>query len=113
MTTSNAKKLTIQEREITMSCAKRGKNGKNNLRAQKAVGFAMLVFLTVSVLIGGELSAAVILCPLALASVFSKEKLLDFRIFGSPRGGYHSSSTSKIFPENGARDTEKLCPNRL
>ena len=33
--------------------------------------------------IGGDFSAVAVIVPLALAAVFSKEKLLDFRIFSN------------------------------
>lgn len=108
MTTSNAR--NFKNPEITVTAARRK---RNSLAAQKAAGLAMLLFGAVMFSVSGELAAAAILCPIALAAVFSKEKLLDFRIFGSARRRPHSSSASKIFSENGAVDTERLCPNRL
>lgn len=77
MTTSNARKLQSSERRITMTvCAER-----KNLKAQKLTGLFMLAVVTVSLFIGGDFSAAAVISPLALAAVFSKEKVLDFNIF--------------------------------
>ncbi|GEM_PF-3532904 len=77
MTTSNARKLTV-EKNITMT---RRVQRKNNLAMQKLVGIIMLIFVAVSFMIGGYFVASAVLAPFALAAVFSKEKVLDFGIF--------------------------------
>jgi len=79
MTTSNARKLTA-EKNITMT---RRVSRKNNLVMQKLVGLIMLAVVAVALVIGGDFAAMVVIAPLALAAVFSKEKLLDFRIFSN------------------------------
>lgn len=80
MTTSNARKIDREnkERKITVISRKRDKS----LRMQKLAGAAVIAASLASVFIGGELSAAAVLMPPALAAVFSKDKLLDFNIFG-------------------------------
>ncbi len=77
MTTSNARKLTA-EKNITMT---RRVARKNNLVMQKLAGLIMLAVVAIALVIGGDFAAMVVIAPLALAAVFSKEKLLDFRIF--------------------------------
>ncbi len=79
MTTSNARKINI-EKNITMT---RRVARKNNLFAQKLAGMAVLVLIAVSLVSGGDMAASVVLAPMALVSVFSKEKVLDFGIFSS------------------------------
>lgn len=77
MTTSNARKINSrpkQQSSITMI------KSRSSLAAQKMTGLAMLLLLTAAVA-AGEVCAAVML-PMAAAAVFSKEKLLDFGIFG-------------------------------
>ena len=79
MTTSNARKLQNSERRIVMtSRAKR-----NNLAAQKLAGVLMLAVVAIGLAVGGDFSAVAVIVPPALAAVFSKEKLLDFRIFSN------------------------------
>lgn len=80
MTTSNARKIDREnkERKITVISRKRDKS----LRMQKLAGAAVIAASLAAVFIGGELSAAAVLVPPALAAVFSKDKLLDFNIFG-------------------------------
>ena len=85
MTTSNARKLN-SEKNITMT---RRVQRKNNLAMQKLVGVLMLAFVAAALVIGGDFSAMVVIAPLALAAVFSKEKLLDFRIFSDNNTGYY------------------------
>ena len=77
MTSSNARIITEERKEIVMTVKRR----KNPLAAQRLAGMAVLLIVFMAVAVGGELSAAVVLAPMALASVFSKEKLLDFGIF--------------------------------
>lgn len=79
MTTSNARKLTNNERRITMTTRASG----NNLAAQKLTGIIMLFLVAIALVIGGDFAAVVVLAPLALAAIFSKEKILDFRIFAN------------------------------
>lgn len=80
MTTSNARKIDREnkERKITVISRKMDKS----LRMQKLAGAAVIAASLAAVFIGGELSAAAVLVPPALAAVFSKDKLLDFNIFG-------------------------------
>lgn len=83
MTTSSARKIDREnrERKITVISSKRDKS----LRMQKLAGAAVIAASLASVVIGGELSAAAVMIPPALAAIFSKEKLLDFGIFGKNR----------------------------
>lgn len=80
MTTSNARKLQNSERRIVM-IGRRTK--RNDLAAQKLAGVMMLAVVAIGLAIGGDFSAVAVIVPLALAAVFSKEKLLDFRIFSN------------------------------
>ena len=84
MTTSNARKLTV-EKNITMT---RRVARKNNLAAQKLVGVIMLVLVAIAFMVGGRLVGAAVLLPFALAAVFSKEKGLDFGIFSNKLNYY-------------------------
>ena len=77
MTSSNARILTEERKEIVMTNRPR----KNSLVSQKLAGAAMLVIISVMTIVSGEISAAVVLVPMALAAVFSKEKIMDFGIF--------------------------------
>lgn len=79
MTTSNARKLTV-EKNITMT---RRVARKNNLAAQKLVGVFMLILVAIAFMVGGHFVGAAVLLPFALAAVFSKEKVLDFGIFSN------------------------------
>ncbi|MCM1024439.1 MAG: hypothetical protein NC395_10330 [Prevotella sp.] len=95
MTTSNAVK-TDQNREhiITVSCrgkrpgqpektgTKSAAHTDKSLRTQKLAGAAVLAVSLSAALFGGEFSAAAVMAPPALAAIFSKEKILDFGIFG-------------------------------
>ncbi len=78
MTTSTARKIESQTRKIVMTVCE----NKNDLSAQKLAGLAMLVIIGFAMLSGTEFSALAIVTPMALAAVFSKEKVLDFGIFG-------------------------------
>lgn len=83
MTTSTARKIEPQAREIVMTvCEKKDAFAAQNLAAQKLAGLAMLVLIGFALLSGTELAALAIVAPMALAAVFSKEKVLDFGIFG-------------------------------
>ena len=77
MTGSNAKVLTAEENKIRVTVRRK----RDSLIMQKLAGAAMLIFIAVSMPMGGSVSASVILAPMALAAVFSKQKLMDFGIF--------------------------------
>ena len=77
MTTSTARKIEPQAREIMMTVCEK----KDNLTAQKLAGLTMLVLIGFALLSGSEFAALAIVSPMALAAVFSKEKILDFGIF--------------------------------
>ena len=77
MTTSTARKIEPQAREILMTVCEK----KDNLTAQKLAGLTMLVLIGFALLSGSEFAALAIVSPMALAAVFSKEKILDFGIF--------------------------------
>ena len=77
MTGSNAKVLTPEENKIRVTVRRK----RDSLIMQKLAGAAMLIFIAVSVPVGGSASASVILAPMALAAMFSKQKLMDFGIF--------------------------------
>ena len=85
MTTSNAKKIVSENKSITMTTRVR----RNNLAIQKLVGVLMLAFVAVALMIGGELSAAVVIAPIALIAIFSKERFLDFGIFSNNNVRYY------------------------
>lgn len=91
MTTSNAKIIERENKEntekiITVSSRNRTNRAAfradKGLRMQKLAGTAAIIAALAAVFLGGELSAAAVMIPPALAAVFSKEKLLDFNIFG-------------------------------
>lgn len=77
MTTSTARKIEPQAREIMMTVCEK----KDNLTAQKLAGLAMLVLIGFALLSGTDFAGLAIVSPMALAAVFSKEKVLDFGIF--------------------------------
>ncbi len=77
MTTSTARKIEPEARKIVMTVCEK----KESLTAQRLAGFAMLVLIGFALLSGTELAALAIVSPMALAAMFSKEKLLDFGIF--------------------------------
>lgn len=83
MTTSTARKIEPQAREIVMTVCER----KNDLAAQKLAGLAMLVLIGLALLSGTEAVALAIVAPMALTAVLSKEKVLDFGIFRYKGGG--------------------------
>lgn len=78
MTTSTARKIEPQAREIMMTVCEK----KDDLKAQRLVGLAMLILIGFALLSGTEFASLAIVAPMALAAVFSKEKVLDFGIFG-------------------------------
>ena len=81
MTGSNAKIIIPETKKICRTVRRK----KRDLIPQKLTGAAMLIFITLAAIRGGSVSAAVILAPMAFAAIFSKEKLIDFRIFaGKP-----------------------------
>lgn len=77
MTTSTARKIEPQTREIVMTVCEK----EENLVPQRLAGIAMLVFIGFALLSGTELAALAIVSPMAFTAVFSKEKVLDFGIF--------------------------------
>ena len=77
MTSSNARVITEERKNIVMTDSRR----KNSLAAQKIAGAAMLALTAAATALSGEISALVVLAPMALAAVFSREKLMDFGIF--------------------------------
>lgn len=77
MTSSNAKVITEERKEIVMTNILR----KKDLRAQKLAGAVMLVITAAATAVCGEISALIVIAPMALAAVFSREKLMDFGIF--------------------------------
>lgn len=77
MTSSNARVITEERKAIVMT----GRTRKNSLTAQKIAGISVLAMTAAMTVLGGEASAAALLAPMALAAVFSKEKLMDFGIF--------------------------------
>ena len=77
MTGSNARIIRTEEKNITMTV----RSKKNALIPQKIAGAVMLIFIIVSMFVGGGATGAVILSPMALAAVLSKHKLMDFGIF--------------------------------
>lgn len=83
MTSSNAGKINEQERNITMTTRRAVRARRKPLTAQRRAGLTMLVFALTATALGGDFCAAAVLVPPALAALFSKEKLLDFGIFGS------------------------------
>lgn len=77
MTGSNAKILMPEAKKITMTVRRK----KASLIPQKLAGSIMLIFIAAAV--SGGVSAALVLAPMALAAVFSKQKLMDFNIFSN------------------------------
>ncbi len=82
MTALNERKIVNREQCITMT-TRREKGDK--LIHQKAAGLVMLALSAAALFWLGDFSAAAVMSPLALAAVFSKEKILDFGIFGKAR----------------------------
>lgn len=101
MTTSTARKIESQTREIVMTVCEK----KDNLAAQKLAGLAMLVLIGFALISGTELAALAIVSPMALAAVFSKEKLLDFGIFAVKKPTVRPRKSS---PKT-AQDPQKSC----
>ncbi len=85
--TSNAKRITAANRNITMTTRVKSAR-KSELMLQKLVGAAMLIFVALSLSVGGYFVAALVIAPFALAAVFSKEKVLDFGIFSDDTKSY-------------------------
>lgn len=80
MNTGAARKIAQQShrpRNIVLTVYKR----QDGLLAQRLAGAAMLLLALVQIGWGTELSGLVILAPMAAAAIFSKEKLMDFRVF--------------------------------
>lgn len=68
-------------KEIVMTSRFTDKFRKNPLFAQKLAGTVMSVIILSALMLGGEFTGIVLLAPMAAASVFSKQKLMDFGIF--------------------------------
>lgn len=85
MTTGAARKIEPQTRNIALTVYKR----QNSLLAQRLTGAAMLLLIAVSVTVWTELSGLLVLAPMAAAAVFSKEKLMDFRVFRRTSRPHH------------------------
>lgn len=77
MMNSTARKIEPQTRKIVMTVCKK----RDDLAAQRLAGAVMLVLIGFTLISGTELAALAIVAPMALAAVFSKEKVLDFGIF--------------------------------
>ena len=77
MTSSNARVITEERKAIVMT----GRSRRNSLAAQKIAGGIVLAMAAAITAVCGEASAAAVLVPMALAAVFSREKLMDFGIF--------------------------------
>ncbi len=97
MTTLNAEKILPREKRLVISShainavttvntvkvttvTGRDKSRSGEM-SQKIAGAVMSVIALSAALFGG-MTAALIIVPPALAAVFSKEKILDFNIFG-------------------------------
>ncbi|MCM1329744.1 MAG: hypothetical protein NC253_09930 [Ruminococcus sp.] len=76
MNASTARKLEPQRKIVMTVC----ENGEN-LVPQRLAGLGMLVLIAFALFSGTEFAALAIVSPMALAAVFSGEKLLDFGIF--------------------------------
>ncbi len=72
----------IEKKEIVM---RRGAE-KPDLRQQKFAGLVMVAVIIFMTAVCSEFAAAFVLLPMALAAVFSKEKILDFGIFPKKSG---------------------------
>ena len=79
MTGSAAKVIDSERKQIVMTHTVK----RSSLAGQKAAGVMILAAAAAGVIAGSSFSALLVLSPLALAAVFSKEKIMDFRIFGS------------------------------
>lgn len=101
MTTSTARKIEPKTEILMTVCEK-----KDNLAAQKLAGLAMLLLIGFALISGTELAALAIVSPMALAAVFSKEKVLDFGIFTVKR----STVRPRKFSPKTAQDPQKSCP---
>lgn len=85
--TSNAKNPEREIRQCRITVSSKGRTSRSarhdkSLRPQKLAGGAVIAVSLAAVVLGGELTAAAVMIPPALAAVFSKEKILDFGIFG-------------------------------
>lgn len=79
---------------------------KDNLAAQRLAGLAMLLLIGFAMLSGTELAALAIVSPMALAAVFSKEKVLDFGIFAVKR----PTAPPRKFSPKTAQGSRQSCP---
>lgn len=77
MNTNTARKIISQPKNIVLTVYKK----QDGLFAQRLAGAAMLLLIFVSVAAGTEFAGLLLTAPMAAAAVFSKEKLMDFRIF--------------------------------
>lgn len=97
MNTSTARKIEVQPKRIAITVFER----RDSLAPQRLAGLAMLVLIGFALLSGTELAALAIVSPMALAAIFSKEKVLDFGIFPKIR---FKSKPQKFSPKT-ARGT--------
>ena len=81
MTGSNAKILETEKKAIVMTHRPK----KNSLAAQKFAGAAALAAAAAGTFAGNEFAALLIIAPMALAAILSKEKIMDFGIFRTGR----------------------------
>lgn len=91
MNTNTARKIISQPKNIILTVYKK----QDGLLAQRLAGAAMLLLIFVSVTAGTEFAGLLLVAPMAAAAVFSKEKLMDFRIF---RGTSRQRSRSRRCP---------------
>lgn len=105
MTTSTARKIEPQTREIVITVCEK----KDNLVAQRLAGLAMLVLIGFALISGTELAALAIVSPMALAAVFSKEKLIDFGIFAVKRPTVRPRKSSPKTAQGQRKSCSRIC----
>ena len=104
MTTSTARKIEPKTEILMTVCEK-----KDNLAAQKLAGLAMLVLIGFALISGTELAALAIVSPMALAAVFSKEKVLDFGIFTVKRSTVRPRKSSPKTAQGQRKSCSRIC----
>lgn len=104
MTTSTARKIEPKTEILMTVCEK-----KDNLAAQKLAGLAMLVLIGFALISGTELAALAIVSPMALAAVFSKEKVLDFGIFTVKRPTVRPRRSSPKTAQDPQKSCSRIC----
>lgn len=105
MNTSTARKIISQPKNIVLTVYKK----QEGLFAQRLAGAAMLLLIFVSVTAGTEFAGLLLIAPMAAAAVFSKEKLMDFRIFGGT--SRQCRPRSQRSPHSG-RSQSRRCPRQ-